>query len=54
VPPQDSAGTAAAWTAGDFALVDPACSSGMFDIARVRIQMVRRDIAPQPFFGRHL
>jgi hypothetical protein len=46
---QDSSGSFDSRTADDFTIPAGACTSGTFDISRIRVQMVQQDAAPQSF-----
>jgi uncharacterized repeat protein (TIGR01451 family) len=46
---QDSSGTFTTRSADDFLIAGLGCTSGIFDISQIRIQMVQNDAAPQPF-----
>lgn len=46
---QNSSGTLTARSADDFTIDGTGCTSGLFDITQIRIQMVQSDAAPQAF-----
>jgi uncharacterized repeat protein (TIGR01451 family) len=46
---QDSSGTFTTRSADDFLIAGTGCTSGIFDISQIRIQMVQNAAAPQPF-----
>jgi hypothetical protein len=46
---QDSSGTLTARSADDFILPAGGCTSGIFDVTQIRVQMVQADAAPQAF-----
>gem|GEM_PF-6153044 len=46
---QDSSTTFTARSADDFILTDASCSSGQFEITRVRVQNISQNAAPQDF-----